>query len=81
MEDLVDIEEQILEAYEAGEEEQDNRAEQPEVKKITVEEAIQALAIRIQYEEQSGDGEGDKLLQLERDMRQLQLKRSSPKVR
>ena len=62
MEDLVDIKEQILKAYKAREEEQDNRAKQPEVKKITVKKAIQALVIRIQYKEQSSNGEGDKLL-------------------
>lgn len=40
IEDLVDIKEQILKAYKAREEEQDNRAKQPKVKKITVKEAI-----------------------------------------
>ena len=41
--------------------------------KVTLQQAIEATKIRILYEEQYGTGEGDKLLQLERDLRILLL--------
>ena len=86
LEDQEALEEQvfkeILEAYNNNEsaEDQEEGIDKP-VTKVTLEQAIEAMQTRIQYEEQSGDGEGDKLLQLERDLRLLQLKKGVPKVK
>jgi hypothetical protein len=72
--------EQILEAYDEDGSDDEEGVDEP-IEKVTLEQAIEATRIRILYEEQHGDGEGDKLLQLERDMRLLSLKKIPPKAR
>ena len=70
--------EQILEAYD--EDGSDDEGVDEPIEKVTLQQAIEATRIRILYEEQYGEGEGDKLLQLERDMRLLSLKKTPPKA-
>ena len=66
--------EYIVEAYDDDDDvyEEDAIKEDP-IRMITLNKAIEAMKIRIMYEEQYGDDEGVTLLQLERDLRQLLL--------
>jgi hypothetical protein len=80
--DLDDVEEHIikhiLEAYNDEEEEDaDEDGSDEPIRKITLNKAIEAMKIRILYEEQYADDEGEKLLQLERDLRQLSLQKQA----
>ena len=65
--------EHILEAYNDEEEDADEDGYDEPIRRITLDKAIEAIKIRIMYKEQYADDEGEKLLQLERDLRQLSL--------
>jgi hypothetical protein len=67
----------ILEAYNDEEEDANEDGYNKPTRKITLDKAIEAMKIRIMYEEQYADDEGEKLLQLERDLRQLSLQKQA----
>ena len=74
----IEIKEQILAAYNNEEEAADGEdGDKEPVAKVTLEQAIEAIKIRILYEEQHSDGESDKLWQLERDIRQLAMQKGA----
>jgi len=71
IEDL--ILQEIVDAYD--EDEEDNEGINPalDFKRVTHAEVMAAMKIRIEWEEQNGDGDGNKLLALEREMAKLEL--------
>ena len=74
----IEIKKQILAAYNNKEEAANGKDGNKElVVKVTLKQAIKAIKIRILYEEQYGDGELDKLWQLERDIRQLAMQKGA----
>jgi hypothetical protein len=76
--DDIKIKEQILAAYNNEEEAADGEnSEEQLIAKVTLKQAIEAMKIRILYEEQHGDSESDKLWQLERDIRQLAIQKGA----
>jgi hypothetical protein len=72
-----DIKADIIEAFELeDEEEEDEIIEEQPIHKVTVKEAMQALKTLIQHEEQADRGDGELVLQLEKQMRVLQLRKT-----
>lgn len=77
IDDAEDVEAHIIEVYsiEHDVDTGEDGIDEP-IKAVTLAQAIEGLQQRIQYEEQQGDG-GDKLLQLERDMRHLLMQQAT----